>query len=345
MCTSLLIPTVNDSNTINGYVYGRTMEFGVELESDILMIPRTCKLAATGPSSKTNLSWYSKYAVIGVNSFGMNVITDGMNEKGLVGGCLYFPGYASYMKPDFAKADNSLTPWDFLVWALTNFSTINEVKEHLKDIHIVDVIESHLKISPPVHYTLHDATGKSIVIEPMEVAGKVTLVIHDNPLGVLTNSPSFDWHITNLMNYRNITPTNSASVSLSGQQINITGQGSGLLGMPGDPTPASRFVRALILSQSVERKRSGEESVRLVEHILNNFDIPVGWIQDKSTANTKYDYTQWSVVADLTNLKYYIKTYTYPVLNCISFNDFDLDADKPITYSLKSSEIPNFISE
>ncbi|OTA15665.1 hypothetical protein Xvie_02518 [Xenorhabdus vietnamensis] len=77
------------------------------------------------------------------------------------------------------------------------------------------------------------------------------------------------------------------------------------------------YVWALTFSQSVERKLTEEESVRFVEHILNNFDIPRGWIRDKSTANIVYDYTQWSIVADLNNLKYYIKTILFQY--CVVF--------------------------
>ena len=130
-------------------------------------------------------------------------------------------------------------------------------------------------IVPPFHYTLHDASGASIVIEPVNG----TLKVYDNPLGVMTNAPTFDWHLTNLKNYVKISPVNAEPITIDGQTIASFGQGSGLLGIPGDPTPPSRFIRALGYTMSAKRLPSGIQSVRLAEHILNDFDIPLGFIQ------------------------------------------------------------------
>ena len=104
------------------------------------------------------------------------------------------------------------------------------------------------------------------------------------------------------------------------------GQGSGLLGIPGDPTPPSRFIRAVGYAVSAERKPSGVESVRLAEHILNNFDIPVGFVTS-TDGKEPPDYTQWSAIADLKNRHYYVKTYTDQVLRGVDLMSFDLDAE------------------
>ncbi len=133
-------------------------------------------------------------------------------RKGLTGGVLYFPDFAKYTDPADAKAEDSLAPWDVLTWALTNFATVAEVKEALSNISVVTVIQKNMGIAPPLHYTLHDATGASIVIEPVD--GK--LKVYDNPLGVMTNSPSFDWHMTNLRNYVKLSPNNAKPVKSSG---------------------------------------------------------------------------------------------------------------------------------
>ena len=94
----------------------------------------------------------------------------------------------------------------------------------------------------------------------------------------MTNSPPFDWQVTNLRNYVKISPVNAPPLQIGGQTVASFGQGSGLLGIPGDPTPPSRFVRALGYAASAERQPDGIASVRAAEHILNNFDIPKGWI-------------------------------------------------------------------
>lgn len=322
-CTSFLLRTSD-----NGAVYGRTMEFGFELESRAMVIPRNYKLSSSGPDGKPTGSWTGKYAAIGLNALGVSALVDGMNEKGLAGGILYFPGFAGYADPAKSDPAKSLAPWDVLTWALTNFATVAEVKTALEGMAVIAVEQQQMKSVPPLHYTLHDVSGASLVIEPID--GK--LKIYDNPLGVMTNSPPFDWHLTNLRNYVKISPHNAPPLTVGSQSFAPLGEGSGLLGIPGDPTPPSRFLRALGYTLSVERKPSGIESVRLAEHIVNNFDIPKGWIK---AAGEPLEYTQWSTVADLTNRVFYVKTYTDPVLRAIDLKSFDLDAKAIVSAELK----------
>jgi choloylglycine hydrolase len=334
-CTSFLIRTSDNST-----VYARTMEFGFEMESRALVIPRNYKMAATGTGGKPGMSWTGKYAAVGLNAMGAATLVDGMNEKGLVGGILYFPGFAGYTDPAKADPAKSLAPWEVLTWALTSFATIAEVKAAIGEIAVVDIVEETMKITPPVHYTLHDATGASLVIEPVD--GK--LKIYDNPLGVMTNSPSFDWHMTNLRNYLKLSPVNAEPLKIGSETFAPLGQGSGMLGIPGDPTPPSRFLRALGYTLSVEKKPSGPESVRLAEHILNNFDIPKGWVRDKNQGKEPLEYTQWSSVADVANLVYYVKTYEDQVLRGIDLKSFDLNAKALVSAPLTPAMTPPALS-
>ena len=330
-CTSFLLRTSD-----GGVVYGRTMEFGFQLTSEAIVLPRQFAFTATGPGGKPGLVWSSKYGAVGLNAFGLPVLTDGMNEKGLAGGILYFPGYAGYA--DAAKTDpaKALAPWEFLTWALTSFASVAEVKAALAGVVIIDVAQPNLGITPPFHYTLHDASGASIVVEPVNGALKV----YDNPLGVMTNAPTFDWHLTNLKNYVKISPVNAEAITIDGVTIPSFGQGSGLLGIPGDPTPPSRFLRALGYVISVKKLPSGEQSVRLAEHILNNFDIPMGFIQPGKGDYTALEYTQWSSIAELTTKRYYVKTYDDQVLRGIDLMSFDLDAKTVASTALEPSLSP-----
>ncbi len=330
-CTSFLIRTSD-----GGAVYGRTMEFGFKLNSSAIVMPRQFALTATGAGGKPGaMAWKSKYAAVGLNAFGLPVLTDGLNEKGLAGGILYFPGYVGYADPAKADPAKSLAPWDFLTWVLTNFATVAEVKAGLAGISVVDIKEPTMGITPPFHYTIHDASGASLVIEPVDGVLKV----YDNPYGVMTNAPTFDWHLTNLKNYVKLSATNAPPLQIDGQTVTSFGQGSGLLGIPGDPTPPSRFIRALGYAVSAEKKPSGIESVRVAEHIANNFDIPTGWIRDKGD-NSELEYTQWTSVGDLTNKRYYVKTYDDQVLRSIDLMSFDLDAKTIATAPLKPDMTP-----
>lgn len=316
-CTSFVLPTSD-----GGVVYGRTMEFAFDMKSDMIAIPRNYEITASAPEGAAGKKWKGKYATIGMNAFGIVALTDGLNEKGLAGGILYFPEYAKFQDPPTAKPEDSLSPWDFLTWALTNFSTVAEVKDALSTIAVVDVKQKDMGFTPPVHYTLHDATGASIVIEPVD--GK--LKVYDNKIGVMTNSPSFDWHMTNLRNYAYFSRENPKPLQILGDTIQSFGEGAGMHGVPGDTTPPSRFVRASAFVLSAKKVPSGPESVRLAEHIANNFDIPKGWIEDQNM----FEYTQWTAIADMKNDVYYIKTYDDQVLRSFSFKDFDV-AGKDIT--------------
>ncbi len=333
-CTSFLVRT-----TDGGAVYGRTMEFAFPLQSSAIVVPRQYAMAATGPEGKPGMTWKDRYAVVGVNALGITTVIDGMNEKGLAGGALYFPGFAGYADPAKAQPAKSLAPWDFIGWALTSFATVAEVKAALSGISIIDVKQSNLGIVPPLHYTLHDPSGASIVVEPVDGVLKV----YENPLGVMTNSPPFDWHLTNLRNYVKLSAANAPDLKLEGQTITPLGQGSGMLGIPGDPTPPSRFVRALGYTLSAQRTQGGIESVRLTEHILNNFDIPIGWIKEdsgKESSKVPLEYTQWSTIADLSNRKFYVKTYDDPTLRSIDLMSFDLNAKSLVTAAFKPAVVP-----
>ncbi len=322
-CTSLIIRTAD-----GGIVYGRTMEFGFDLESEVIVVPRNRTNIGTGAAGKSGKQWKSQYAFVGMNAMKQEFVSDGLNEKGLVGGILYFPGYAEYTKPADADPARALAPWEFLTWALGNFATVEEIKAALDGVQVIGLEYPGPDFVPPFHYTFHDESGQSIVIEP--TGG--TLKVFDNPYGVMTNSPTFDWHLTNLRNYVKLSPKNTPPLKVAGQSIASFGEGSGWLGIPGDPTPPSRFIRALAFSMSSTPQASGIQSVRLVEHIMNNFDIPSGSILPDGDEHP--DYTQWTVVADLNERIYYIKTYENQTLQAIDLKDFDLTAKDILSASI-----------
>ena len=132
---------------------------------------------------------------------------------------------------------------------LGNFATVDEVKAAVGDVVVWGEMVPQLGSFAPLHYSVHDAGGKSIVIEYVD--GK--LHVYDNAVGVLTNSPTYEWHIQNLRNYVNLTAENAKPVKIGNVTYAGTGQGSGLHGLPGDPTPPSRFVMAAATAYLVEQ--------------------------------------------------------------------------------------------
>jgi len=288
-----------------GTVYARTMEFGFDVKSDIVVVPAGTEISGSLPDGGKGITYKTKYGMLGATALGYPVIVDGINEKGLAIGLLYFPGFASYTDVTAENKSHAMAPFELGNWMLGNFTTVDEVKAALKDIVLVPVVVDAIKDAPPVHFIVFDKSGKSIVIEPIDK----TLKVYDNPLGVLTNSPTFDWHMTNLRNYMNLMALNAPAKELKGVKLPQFGQGSGMLGVPGDATPPSRFVRAVAYSQSAIPSATTRDAVLQAFHILNAFDIPVGVVREEHEGELHTDYTIWSSVSDLKNLSWSFKTY------------------------------------
>lgn len=288
-----------------GVIAARTLEFGFDLHSDVLVVPAGTELSGTLPNGGKGIGYKTKYGFLGANAEGLTAIVDGINDQGLYVGLFYFPDYASY--PDATK-DNAacaMAPYEYANWLLGNFASVEEVKANFDKVALVPVVIDAIKQVPPVHFVVHDRGGKSVVIEPLNKA----LKIYDNPLGVVTNSPDFDWHMTNLRNYVNLSVTNVPPISLGGITLAQFGQGSGLRGLPGDFTPPSRFVRAVAFSQSALPSDTAAQAVLQAFHILNNFDIPYGAVRDMQGGQVHAESTTWTSAADLKNLRWYFKTY------------------------------------
>lgn len=308
-CTSLIVPTTEGS-----YVYGRTMEFGIPLKSEVMVSPRNFDFKGVGIDGKagSGLNWKSKYAVAGMNALGQPIVVDGMNEKGMTGGLMNAPNTAVYQKPTQAESANSIASYQMLIYALSNYATVDEVKKGFSQLMVNSSTLGAYKGVVQVRMQLHDSTGKSIVVEYLE--GKLT--IHDNPVGVTTNDPPFAWHLLNVGNYVNLTPVERKPITIRGQKFSPPSSGSGLHGMPGDMLSSSRFVRAVIYAASAPKGPAAQQ-VNTVWHIMDNFDITPGSINLPASnpyggGAGGYEYTEWTTVADAANLKYYVRTFENP---------------------------------
>ncbi|MDO9023231.1 linear amide C-N hydrolase, partial [Zwartia sp.] len=276
-CTSFLL-----KGSDGGFVYGRTLEFGLPLKSQLTIVPRNLQVPGVGIDGKpgTGLSWTTKYATAGMNGLGMPVLVDGMNEKGLVGGLLNAPNTAEYQVVAPADSANSIASIQMLMYALTNFATVDEVKAGFQTIKINrSTIPAYNNQSAPVRMTLHDAQGRSIVIEYL----KGEMVITDNPTGVMTNDPAFRDQLNNIGNYANLTNVEKNPLVINGATYAPPSSGSGLQGLPGDYLSPSRFIRALFLTKSVPTTYSTLQQNNTAWHILGSFDIPPGAISLPAT--------------------------------------------------------------
>lgn len=316
-------------------VFGRTGEFGAPLDARLIIIPKGLTMnggAVEGAKPKT---WTSKYGMVGVNAHGAPAALDGLNEAGLSVGAFYFPDYADYPTVTSTDDGNVVGPVSFVNYLLTQFATVEEVRQAAGEIKVAGAkLQEWGGIVPPFHWIATDRSGASIVIEP--VGGK--LVVHENPLGIMSNAPTFDWHMTNLRNFIYLNPLNVPPVKLDKIEFRQLGQGSGLAGMPGDFTPPSRFVRAAVYTQSLFPVKSGKDAVLEAFHILNQFDIPCGAAVGMREGKPEADITQATAAADLKGLKYYVHNYHSRRIKMIDLTRVDFSVDKVVQIDLPSEE-------
>jgi len=325
MCTNFLVGT-----KASGFINGRSMEFGPDLGSKLFFRKAGHRFDGI-PETKYRYSWTADYNVVGMNTHNLPLLTDGMNDQGLVTGDLWLPGSAYQKISDPQKG----LPIDrFAMWILSKFKTVDEVKTAL-------LIDKEVEVGAPwlvqnllpLHFPVHDATGASIVIEFIDGA----MMVHDNPTGTLTNQPPFPDQLNNLRNYVNLTPwdqdpywINSADPAdpEKGLKLAPTGHGSGMLGLPGDATPPSRFVKAALFSHFANPFETPDEGVMLAFHILNTVDIPHGINKFTNTisAKTESDLTQWVVVKDLIRMVYNVRMYGSTPGYAVDLKNVDWDA-------------------
>jgi choloylglycine hydrolase len=322
-------------------IRGRTLEFGFPLQSNVIVVPAGKEFTATLPDGGKGLAYKTRYGIVGANAFNEVAIIDGLNDQGLSIGLFYFPGYAQYADATAENASKALAPQDFGMWVLGNFATVDEVKKAVEDIVMVPTpmpgLGSAKGMPADVHFFVQDKSGKSIAIEPIDGKVKVT----DAPIGVMTNAPTYDWHMTNLDNYINLSAKDIQDEKLGPVTLSATGSGSGMLGLPGDFTPPSRFVRAAMFSQAATPNADAEDAVFSAFHILNQFDIPKGSVINASVGGAQPEITEWTAVSDLQNLRWYFRTFQDQSIRVVDLKEALKAADGEIrTIEMEKSTQP-----
>jgi choloylglycine hydrolase len=325
VCTTFRLKTRDDD-----VVVGRSMEFAADMGWRLGIVPRGTALTGTGPDGPGR-AWTAAHGFVGITAMGRTVgITDGVNEAGLSASLLYLPGFAGYQDAAGVAASDLVSPDETAALVLAQASTVAEAVAIVESVVVWDRVEEVLGASLPVHLVLFDRAGAGAVIEWVDGERRV----HDNPVGVCTNSPPFDWHLINLRNYVNLSVTGAPPLELDGLELRPLGQGSGLHGLPGDWTPPSRFVRATAMAQSAEELTDADQALHTALHIINNFDIPRGLIR----AAEGDEYTGWVTVSDLANGRYVVRTYEDPTPRIVALADLDLaGGGEPRSLPLPSS--------
>ncbi|MBE0647421.1 MAG: linear amide C-N hydrolase [Bacteroidales bacterium] len=300
----------------------RSMEFAINLNYQTVVVPRNTPFSSPFKNGVNGLKWNTRYGYVAITAEGLTYgASDGMNEKGLAIGVLWFENDMTWQTVTLADSNIALAQAMFSDWTLGNFATAEEVRDALPSVKVFDYEDPTSKMAPTVHFIVYDASGGCIVIE----YNFGTCNVYENPLGVMTNAPRFPYHMTNLRNFIGLTTGNPPSRIEAGLTFPPTGHGVGFWGLPGDYTPPSRFIRLGILTGVVDQQPDVMLTLNLGQHVINTFDIPFGVITEPGENNTvNKESTQWVTFRDLTNRILYFRTYDNFTLRKIDLNEIDL---------------------
>lgn len=292
-----------------GVVVSRTVEWALNdaQHNKILVVPRNKIYNALTPDGNNGMKWSGKYGFVTLTAYGQPYGPDGLNEEGLYVGVYYLPGFAEYAIYDKSNASKSMSVGDFMQWMLSSFKTVDEIITNLENVIVVSVENKEFGGAElPFHFKITDPTGNSKIIE---IVNKGEIKVYEPYLGVITNSPTYDWHIINQRNYLGLSTFPNSSQTFGTYELKPTGGGSGLIGLPGDFTPPSRFVRAAAFTASCRPLATSKESVFESFRILDNFNIPLGaQIPLTNIPSDIVSATQITTASDLKEIVFYYHT-------------------------------------
>ena len=306
MCTAIVYKS-------RDVYFGRNLDLERGYAESVVITPRAFHVG----------TFATRYAMVGMTtvSSGVPLYYEATNEKGVSAAGLHFPGNAVYYEP-IAGKDN-IPPYAFIPWALGQCADIGEVKLLLQRTNLVNVAFSRELPVSPLHWLISDRKT-SITVECAEEGMRVW----DNPFDVLTNNPPFPYHQTNLSNYMGLGTGQLQNRFDRCFPLRNYSLGMGALGLPGDFSSASRFVRAFFVKENAIFGSTEEENVRQFFHILQSVAMPKGCVWTENG----YEYTRYSSCCNVENGVYYYITYNDFTIRSVSMRDVDLDGETLYIY-------------
>lgn len=307
MCTSIAMNTQD-------FYFGRTMDLDREFGARVIFTPRNYPFAFRREGTLRR-----HYALLGMATVSERypLYAEAVNEVGLCIAGLNFPDNAYYPSdPDDNKAN--ISPFELIFWLLGKCATAAEARRLLENTKLINIPFSEKLPVAPLHWHIADQR-ESLVLESTAEGMK----LYDNPVGVLTNNPSFDFQMTNLCQYLNLTvscPENCFSTSV---KLKPYGQGLGSFGLPGDFSPSSRFVKAAYLRLNSVCGEDEQSSVAQFFHLLDSVAMPRGSV---ITDQDGCDITMYTCCMDAARGIYYYKTYGNSQLTAVDMNREDLES-------------------
>jgi len=324
MCTCITFKTID-------HYFGRNMDIEYNFGEQIVVTPRNYSfLLKTGGLFKT------KYAFIGAATVvdEYPLYAEATNEKGLSIAGLQFPENAHYTKEEKNKLN--ITPYELVPWLLGNFATVSETKKELENLNIINIPFSEKIPLTPLHWMISDEK-ECLILEVM----KDGINIYNNPIGVLTNNPPFSYHLTNINNYINLTPDMVDNHFSSKITLSPYGLGMGSIGLPGDNSPASRFIRAAFNKLNSVSNYDEESSVSQFFHILDTVTVVRGTTM---TQDKKWNVTTYSCCVNTKKGIYYYKTYNNNQITAIRLTEENKNSYILSVYPIENKQQIKYIN-
>lgn len=317
MCTAVSYRTKD-------HYFGRNLDLEYGYRESVTITPRNYPFRLRNAGDLN-----THYAMIGMATVvdGYPLYYEATNEMGLSMAGLNFPKLAHYyrLQPDI----DNITPFEFIPWILGRCADTQQAKAALTRLNLVDIpFSAELPLSP-LHWIIADRNS-AITVEPTAEG----LRVYDNPIGVLTNNPPFDFHLYNLRNYMYVS-RDPAENRFSGQyDLTPYSNGMGGIGLPGDFSSASRFIRAAFVKLNAVSSDSESESVSQFFHILDSVAMPRGCVR----IGNEFEITRYSCCCNADKGIYYYTTYGNRHIRAVDMHRIDLDSAKPVSYELSDDQ-------
>ncbi len=321
MCTAISFKT-------NDHYFGRTLDVDCHYGQSIIITPKKFQF-----KFKCKEKIDTHYALIGMGIIADNypLYFDATNEKGLSMAGLRFAGNAVYC--EYAPRKDNIASFELIPWVLSQCDSVNSAKELLENINITKEAFNEKFSAEPLHWIISDR-DQSITVE---CAGD-GLKFYYNPAKVLTNNPDFPLQIFNLNNYMGLTTVDPENNFSSEFNFNKYSRGLGALGLPGDFSSMSRFVKTTFLSHNSLCENNEKDSVTQFFHILKAVDIPMGSVK----TDNGYDFTAYTSCCNTDKCIYYYTTYNNNQISAVKLCNESLDNDELIVYNLATEQNINF---
>lgn len=322
MCTAISYKAKN-------HYFGRNLDLYYNYNEQVTVTPRsyTLNFRMVQPLER-------HYAFIGMATVEKDypLYYEAMNEKGLAIAALNFPENAHYYEPEQGKIN--ITPFELIPWVLGRFGTVDEVEREIINLNLVSINFSTSLPLSPLHWMISDKK-RSLVLEPM----KNGIKCFENPIGVLTNNPPFDIQMLFLQQYSGLSAKNPKKSFLNDIKLKPYSLGMGSIGLPGDMSSPSRFVRAAFIKENSVCDGDKADEIGQFFHILGSVEQPKGVTEVKEGL---YEYTLYSSCLDTDAGVYYYTTYQNRSITAVDMKKENLKGSKLVVYDLVKNENVTF---